>query len=800
MTDRIKRLVAAVKSARAPICTKKFELASEVLKTHRDATPWMKRVLPLVEFLDKMPIFIPEDHLIVGEGASKPFGIELCYEYGMWSAQQLDEMYEECASWCYLPEDDYEFCRRYIADPDKVISESIPSRSAHYIFQNDALAAIQTSGIGGWKDKESGVAQTLYGNTSMGNFPNVSLAVPLYERILNEGARSIIDKCREQLSHVDYADPDCLDKIDFWEGIIMVYEAWIRFANRYGDLAEKLARETTDHARALELANIAEICRRVPEHPARTFRESMQAFWFTWIMMGSPTNSAGRFDQYMYPFYKDDLENDRITPEEALELLENMKVKTQAFRSVRGSQSRDGSSGGANWFNFTIGGVDKDGHDATNDLTYMLIEASYETQLPNHTISLRVHEHTPDLLMKKALELVKTGLGMPAFVSDNEYINFFLEHGMGIEDARNYALSGCLDGNIPGKTRIAGGGFVGNMQLLDIFLHNGHSRFGEHMAGIRTGEPQTFETFDDFLQAFYKQQRYLLSCLGQTSDISLAANRKYNQDPFFSGLMEGCLEDGLELTNRKFEPFDNIIMISMCGAINVCDALAAIKLLIFDEKKYTMDQLMDALDNNWNGHEDMRRDFQKAPKYGNNDDYVDTIVADYYRHFAEDIEACRTPYGHCIAAGISITIHQMEAKRTFASADGRVDNEILSDGSTSPEHGCDTHGPLAVFASAMKIDQSLYNATLLNLKFHPTALKTDDDLQKLAVATKTYLTNGGKQVQFNVVDRDTLIAAQKHPEQYRDLIVRVAGYSAYFTNLTKMIQDEVIERTGFGNI
>ena len=800
MTERIKRLLAAVKAARAPICTKKFELASQVLKDHRDATPWMKRVLPLVEFLDKMPVFIPEDHLIVGEGASKPFGIELCYEYGMWSEQQLEEMYAECSSWCYLPEEDYDFCRRYIADENKVITESIPSRSAHYIFQNDALAAIQTSGVVGWKDKETGIAQSLYGNSSMGNFPNVSLAVPLYERILNEGARSIIDKCKQRLTQVDYADAECLDKIDFWNGIILVYEAWIRFANRYGDLAEKMAQEEKERIRSRELSEIARICRRVPEYPATNFREALQAFWFTWIMMGSPTNSAGRFDQYMYPFYREDLKQDQITPEEALELLENMKIKTQAFRSVRGSQSRDGSSGGANWFNFTIGGVDKDGKDATNDLTYLLIEASRETMLPNHTLSVRIHENTPELLLKKSLELVKTGLGMPALVSDREYIDFFVEHGVPLEDARNYALSGCLDGNIPGKTRIAGGGFVGNMQLLDIFLHNGYSRFGNHMAGIATGEPWEFKTFDAFMEAFYKQHKYLISRLGQISNIGLLANMKYNQDPFFSALMEGCLEDGKELTNRKFEPFDNIIMISMCGAINVCDALAAIKLLIYDEKKYTMRELMDALDNNWSGYEQMRRDFKKAPKYGNNNDYVDTIVADYYRHFAEDIEACATPFGHSIAAGISITIHQMEAKRTYASADGRTDLEILSDGSTSPEHGCDTNGPLAVFASAMKIDQSLYNATLLNLKFHPTALRTESDLLKLAAATKTYLTNGGKQVQFNVVDRAALLAAQEKPEEYRDLIVRVAGYSAYFINLTKMIQDEVIQRTGYESV
>ncbi len=799
MTERIRKMIEEIKNVKAPICTKKFELASEVLKKNRDATPWMKRVLPLVEWMNKLPIFIPEGHLLVGEGASKPYGIELSHEYGMWSEEELEEMYAECNAWCFLEKEDYEFCKRYIADENKVITQSLPGRAADYIFEDERLAAIQTT-VFGWKDKESGVKQSLFGNSSMGNFPNIMLVVPLYERIIQEGAQKIIDICKEKLKKISYADSEYLEKVDFWKGIILTYEAWIHFANRYAQLAEDMSQKEKDKERANELAIIADICRRVPQYPARTFREALQAFWFTWIMMGCPTNSAGRFDQYMYPYYKADMEEGRITKEEALELLENMKVKTQYFRSVRGSQTRAASSGGANWFNFTIGGVDQNGEDATNDLTYLMLEASRETMLPNHTLSLRVHEKTPEELMKKALELIKTGIGMPTLVSDKEYIKFFINHGMSIEDARNYALSGCLDGNIPGKTRIVGGGFINNMHLFDIFLHNGFSRSAGKMAGIKTGNPSDFATFEEFKEAFYRQHRYLIERIGDISNITGNVNRKFNQDPFLSGIMEGCIEDGKELTNRKYEPFDNFTMFSTCGAINVCDAMAAIKLLVYDEKKYTMQDVMQAIDHNWEGYEDMHKDFIKAPKYGNNIDYVDDIVTEYYDRYIEDIERCPTPYGHMIGAGISITMHQLEGKRTPASADGRYDAEILADGSTSPSHGCDIHGPLAVFSSAMKIHQDKYNATLLNMKFHPTALKSDSDLMKLASAVKVYLTHGGKQVQFNVVDGAVLREAQKHPEDYKDLIVRVAGYSAYFTNLSKMIQDEVIQRTGYQNV
>lgn len=797
MTDRIARLVERVRNARHPICTKKFEIAAEVLKNNSLATPYMKRVLTLEGYLDRMPVFIPEDELIVGEGASKPFGIELNYEFGMWPDEELENMRGEY-TWCYIEDDDLEFCHKYNAGEISVNSVNFTKEAVKYYKADPEMVAVQLSGIGGWKSLEDAIRTTAWGNCGIGHFPDVSLAIPLYTRVLNKGARAIIDACKVQIEAEDCCSPDSIDKIDFWNGLIRVYEAWIRFANRYSDLAKKMASECRNTARAKELMKISEICRRVPEYPARNFREAIQAFWFTWIMMPSPTNSVGRFDQYMYPFYKLDIEKGLMTPEEALELLENLKTKTQGFQSVRGAQSRAGSSGGANWFNFTIGGVDREGKDATSDLTYMLIKASRETMLPNHTLTLRVHDNTPELLMKKAMELVGTGLGMPAFISDKEYIKFFTQHGATIEDARDYAISGCLDGNLPGKTRIAGGKLLNNPEMFDIFLHNGYSRFGNNRPGIKTGDPDKFKTFEEFLSAYYKQQRYLLEAAQKVSNVDVLVSARYNQDPFFSGLMEGCIEEGKDQINRKCRPYDNLIMNSMTGAVNVVDAFAAIKLLIFEQKKYTMGELIHAIDNNWEGYEQMRLDFKNAPKFGNNDDYVDQIAVDYYRQWALDIEACRHPYGNAITAGISVSAHQMIGQRLAATPEGRKAGEICADGSISPEQGCDTNGPLAVYASGMKIDQSMYNATLLNQKLLKSLMGKESDCYKLSAAIRTYLTHGGKHVQFNVVDRETLLDAQKNPEKHRDLIVRVAGYSAYFTNLTPMVQQEVIDRTEFG--
>lgn len=799
MTDRIKRLVKEVRNVAPPICVKKFEIASNVLKENRNATPYMQRVAVLEAYFDQMPIFILDDHLLVGDGASKPYGIEVCYENGMWVKEELEEMHKEF-SWCALDDETYQFCIDYLNDPDRSVSRGLPSRLAEYVFADERLGPVQLSSLGWWKSREAGIKANVSAISSMGLTRNAGLAIPLYQRMLSIGARGIINICKERIANASYSDFNSIEKIDFWNGVIRVFEAWIRRSNRYADLAERMAGETEDSVRAAELLEIARICRKVPEHPAETFREAMQSYWFTWATVGTSTNSAGRFDQYMYPYYKKDLEEGRITYDEALELLENMKVKCHAFRNVSGNFSRGGISGGAAWYNYTIGGVDKDGNDATNDLTYMLIEASRETMLPNHTLTLRVHDGTPPELMQKAVELVKTGLGMPAFISDNEYINFFVEHGVSLERARDFSCAGCLDGSLPGTTRIAHIRMFGNTPQLDIFLHNGVCSYSGQKAGIETGDPRDFKTFEEFMEAFYKQQHYLVKCMTDICNINMRVRSEYNQDPFFSALMEGCLEEGEEVTRHGYKPYDNLIALGVVGAINLCDSFTAIKYWIYDKKKYTMDQLITALDANWEGYEDMRQDFIAAPKYGSNDDYADSIVAEYYERFAKEVESCKHPFGNIITAGVSVSTHQVVGRMTPATPDGRKAGEILADGSTSPSQGCDKKGILGVFASAMKIDQSLYNATLLNQKFHPSALKSPEDVQKLASAIRTYLLNGGKHVQFTIADTKMLRDAQVNPENHRDLTVRVAGYSAYFTTLTNLIQNEVINRSEHSSI
>ena len=386
-------------------------------------------------------------------------------------------------------------------------------------------------------------------------------------------------------------------------------------------------------------------------------------------------------------------------------------------------------------------------------------------------------------------------MGMPAFISDRSYIEFFTQHGLTLEEAREYIMTGCLDGNVPALSRTTAIGMFIVSLVFDIFMHNGINPGINEMVGIQTGDVTQMKTYEEFETAFYKQLEYLLGLAAEKNNIELLAERDLFPDPFRSSLMKDAIKVGKDVLNRKM-PFENASVICPIGTINVADCLAAVKKLVYDEKKFSMKELLTALDANWEGYEDMRQMFIKAPKFGNDDDYVDLIAAELYKFIESTLDKYDTIYdGKVVTTAISITSHQPGGLLTGATPDGRRKGEILADGSMSPMHGMDRKGPTAILLSASKINQDPFQATLLNMKFHPSALKTDDDLKKLSSMIKTYFSEGGKHVQFNIVDKQEMIEAQLDPEKHRDLIVRVAGYSAYFTILGKEVQDEVIERT-----
>jgi formate C-acetyltransferase len=619
-----------------------------------------------------------------------------------------------------------------------------------------------------------------------------------FEKVLTGGLNQIIEEAEQELSNLNFSNRDAVKKKDFLNSVIICHKAIIRFANRFAVLATEMASNENDPTRKKELERIAAICQWVPANPARGFYEAIQSYWFIFLMLESSVFAMGRFDQFMYPFYQKDIKEGRITDDEVLELLECLRTKCMEISSTATREMRKKHAGMARWNNMVIGGVTPDGQDATNELTYLIIEAAKRCQTPHYTITLRVHEGTPEALMLKALELVKTGIGMPAFVGDKSCIEFLLSRGVPLKDARDYALAGCLDVNLAGKSRT----HVPVCQIpliFDFFLHNGIAPRTGRQVGPKTGELESFETFDDFMKAWKEQFAYFISLQTEYHNLWLNVFNDINPNPISSSLMVDAIKVGKNLWDRTL-PFENGDAMIAGGMINVADSMAAVKKLVFEEKKVTMKELKAALAANWqgDGYAEMRKMFLAAPKYGNDDDYVDLIARDLYQFFADEVASHISIYGgRGVPSGVSVTGHWPGGELTGATPDGRYAHETLADGTMSPAQGRDTHGPTAVIKSAAKIDQTPYQSTLLNMKFHPSALMNTEDLRKLAALIMTYFSLGGRHIQFNVIGKETLLEAQKRPETHRNLVIRVAGYSAYFVQLPKPVQDEIIARAEY---
>lgn len=799
MNDRVKKMKESLRISKYPLCIEQFRLANESLEQTAGEPMILRRAKLHAHVLDNISIFIEEDDLLCGSGASKPFGLEMQYEYGVWTKDEVESLKSEI--YTISPEDEAELYKLNEKFSNNSLNSNLVETMGKSLGENDRLWPFMKSGciLPPWKDKKGGSGGG-FAMSGYGLGPGFALVCIDYSIILQKGAKSIIEEAKECLRNLRYDSSDSIDKRNFWEGVIIVFEAWVRFARRYSDLAAKLASTETNPQRKEELLEMSRICRKVPYEPADTFYEALQSFWFTFLLVcPSPTSTAGRFDQYMYPFYKKDIENHIIDDEKVLELLEIMRCKVMKINRVSGKANRAKNSGMAKWYNWTIGGVKADGSDATNELTYLLLEAAKDTHLPHHTLTLRVHKNTPEKLMIKALDCVRSGIGMPAFLGDESFINFFTSQSetnrLPVEIARDYCPTGCVDGNIPGITRTQVATFFIIPQAMDICMHQGFCRYTKEMVGVSFGDVTEMATFNEFKTAIFKEIKYLMEMANERINVELIAERELFPDVFRSALMKDGVKTGKDMYSRRFE-FENGAVLGAVGGVNTGNALYAIKKLIYDEQKYTMKQLVTALDADWEGYEEMRAEFKNAAKYGNNIPEVDALVAEVYKFHADTCLSLPCAYGDTLKPNaISISAHQPGGACTGATADGRKGGEILADASLSPVQGTDKNGPLAVFMSAMKIPQDAYQGTLMNMKITPDTMKTDEDLKKLGSMIKTYLTHGGKHIQFNIIDQKEMKDAKVHPEEHPELVVRVAGYSAYFTRLTNEIQDEVIERT-----
>jgi len=794
MNERVQRLKDRLHPERYPICVEKACLIMESYGQTQGLPQIVRRAMATAHYLDNKTIFIEDGELIVGNIASKPMGLEAGSLGPTWPEEDMEELRE--AGLDISRED--EALLRSMDDYWKGQGRTLDERQGQF-YDDERLWPFIQSGIlcPPWTDREEGRGTGAAG-VGWGLGLGLSLVVVDYAKVLNEGLNAILEAAELELRSLRYSDADAVKKADFLKSVIIAYGAILRIAQRFADLAAEKAMAEEDPVRKKELERIAETCRWVPANPARSFCEAIQSFWFIWVMIASGTTPGGRFDQFMYPFYKRDRAQGSITDEKALELLECLRIKVMQLNFVGGGRlQRQKWAGMARWHNWVIGGLTPDGEDATNELSYLILEAARDCQTPHHTITVRVHEGTPETLVLKALEVVKTGIGMPAFVGDESYIEYLVSHGVPLREARDYALAGCLDVNIPGRSRINAFGMFIAPLVLEITINNGVEPRTGRQLGPRTGDFESFESFDEFMKAVKEQLAYFMGLAAEEHNIILQAQRELFPDAVHSALMVDAIEVGRDALDRTL-PFENGSALNVVGMINVADSMAAVKKLVFDEKRVTKKQLAAALKANWqgDGYAAIRKMCLAAPKYGNGDAYVDSIAAELYQFWADTAVTFPTIWGGTTKpTGISITAHAPGGALTGATPDGRCAGDALADGTMSPAQGKDTRGPTALLRSAMAVDQVPFQATLLNMKFHPSALKSTKDLRKLSDLIKTYFSFGGKHVQFNVIKRETLLDAQEHPELYRDLMIRVAGYSAYFVQLTRSVQDEIIART-----
>jgi pyruvate formate-lyase/glycerol dehydratase family glycyl radical enzyme len=795
MNSRIKQLRESVLVNDYPLCVEKANLVIESFRR----TEGQPRILAIARafdhFLKNMTIFIEENELLVGNAASKPMGFEADHLDVTWTREDFEELRSRGLS---VSKEDEEKLRNAVDEYYANKGRTFIELQAQVIDDERLWPFVQTGIVlPPWqRTKEEGIGHGGGGSGwSIGATRGISVVD--YATPISKGLKQLIKEAEEELRNLRIFGTEAIRKSHFLQAVIISYKALIAAAERFSDLAKDMAAKEKNPARKKELEKISEICRKVPANPAGSFYEALQSFYFIWIAAFGATAGGGRFDQYMYPYYKKDIDEGKITREEALELLECLRVKTMQTNVVFGGKiQRDKWAGYARWNNFIIGGLTPDGRDATNDLTYMMLEAAKDCQTPHFTMSLRVHEGTPEPLLLKALEVIKTGIGMPAMLGDKSYIDFFLSRGVSLYDARNYAVGGCLDSNIPGKSGIAGASMFVVPLVFEIFMNNGIEPKTGRQLGPKTGEFESYKSFDELVQSFKKQLAYFLGMGVEFNNIWTMGN-SFNPDPFGSALYEGAIKEGKNCWERKL-PFENGTTLNPVGMVNVVDSFAAIKKYVFDEKKVTLKELKAALSANWqgNGYSEMRKMLAKAPKFGNGDEYVDSIARDLYKFFADTVITFDNAFGgKTLPGGVSITSHGPGGMLTGATPDGRYAGENLADGTMSPAQGRDIHGPTAVLQSALAIDQIPWSSTLLNMKFHPSSLNTTEDMRKLSDLIKIYFNMGGKHIQFNVVSKETLKDAQVRPEEHRDLIVRVAGYSAYYVQLTKAIQNDILART-----
>jgi pyruvate formate-lyase/glycerol dehydratase family glycyl radical enzyme len=623
----------------------------------------------------------------------------------------------------------------------------------------------------------------------------------LGNKIYNRGLLDLKEEIKKNMQALDFSnDPTTYGKVEELKAMEIAADAMIDYAKRYSNAAKKSAEKEKNAKRRKELERIASICAHVPAHAPRDFWEALQYYWFVHVGVIFELNpwdafNPGRLDQHLYPFYEEGLKKGTLTRERAKELLQAFWVKfnNQPAPPKVGVTAEESST----YTDFALintGGVKADGSDGTNDLSYLILDVVEEMRLTQPSCMLQISKKTPERFLKRGLQIIRTGFGQPSVFNTDAIIQELLRQGKSIEDARNGGASGCVETGAFGKECYILTGYFNIVKALEIALNNGlDPRTGERI-GLETGDPIEFCSFDELLEAFRKQLNYFVDVKIEGNNIMERLYAEHLPVPFLSLFIDDCIAKSKDYNDGGARYNTNYIQ--GVGLGTATDSLAAIKLNVFDKGYITMEELLEALRADFHGYEVLRQRFaNRTPKYGNDDDYADQIMRDVFEIYYEAIEGRPTTKGGLYRINLlPTTVHIHFGRAVGATPDGRKAGEPLSEG-VSPVQGADRKGPTAVIQSVAKVDHIRTGGTLLNQKFTPQLLADDEGLDKLAHLIRTYFKLDGHHVQFNVVDSNMLRDAQKHPEKYRDLIVRVAGYSDYFVDLNMDLQNEIIRRT-----
>lgn len=790
LTPRMNDFREKVLDKKPYICAERALLATESYRLYQNQPPVMKRALMLKNILEKMSIYIEDETLIVGNQAASNKDAPIFPEYTLeFVIDELDKFEKRDGDVFYITEE-----------------TKAALRSIAPFWENNNLRA---KGEALLPEEVNVFMETgFFGMEGKLNSGDAHLAVD-YEQLLKIGLVGYEKRVRQLKAELDLCVPENIDKYVFYKAVLIVIEAVKTYADRFSLLAQEMAENAQSH-RKDELLEISNICSKVPYEPASSFKEAIQSVWFIQLILQIESNghslSYGRFDQYMYPYLKADLEKGVITDEEAVELLTNLWIKTLTINKVRSQAHTFSSAGSPMYQNVTIGGQTPDKKDAVNKLSFLVLKSVAQTRLPQPNLTVRYYNGLNKEFLDECIEVMKLGTGMPAFNNDEIIIPSFIDLGVKEEDAYNYSAIGCVETAVPGKWgyRCTGMSYQNFPRILLAVMNDGvdvtsGKRFVEGYGYFRD-----MKSFEELQDAWDKSIREItrLSVIVENA-VDLASERDV-PDILCSTLTQDCIGRGK--TIKEGGAVYDFISGLQIGIANMADSLAAIKKLVFEEKKITPQQLWDALQDDFMSEENQKIQsmlINEAPKYGNDDDYVDQLVVEAYDSYINEIKKYpstryqRGPVGGIRYAGTSsISANVGQGYGTMATPDGRKAHTPLAEG-CSPAHAMDKNGPTAVFKTVSKLPtHEITGGVLLNQKVTPQMLATEENKEKLEMIIKTFFNRlHGYHVQYNVVSRETLTDAQKNPEKHRDLIVRVAGYSAFFNVLSKATQDDIIERT-----